>query len=475
MSPFREITLCAALVALVGCQTAPPLRTARSTATTAAPLAISEASTRPLVAAHPSDQLATTAVSFQEAVAVPEPIAESSLNPASMADELALDQFVVAVEARHPSLQAMMAAWQAAAQRYPQEVALDDPMFMAMTAPGSLNSAVTEGAYALELRQKLPWFGKRNARGATALEEAAAAGHDLDDARLKLVLVAQTAFFDYYLAYQQSKLNEQNIGLMRQFRETAQAKYRTNQVTQQDVLQSDLELAELDRRALELQRMLRVAKARINTLLLQFPDAPLPPPAKPEVPLSEDDSALLQHMALTQRPDLASLAHQIEAEQARLTLAYKQFYPDVELFGRYDTFWQPASTQGDLRGQVGVSLNLPVYRQKLHAAVCEALFRVNQRRAEYDQRVADIRYEVHAAYEQVDESRKVVELYNSKLLPVAEQNVAAARSNYEVNKATFLDLAQAQRQLVTTREQHQEALITLHRRLAELSNVIGGQ
>ena len=53
-------------------------------------------------------------------------------------------------------------------------------------------------------------------------------------------------------------------------------------------------------------------------------------------------------------------------------MAYKQFHPDVELFGRYDTCWQPASTQGDLRGQVGVSMNLLVYRHKLHAAVNEA-------------------------------------------------------------------------------------------------------
>jgi outer membrane protein TolC len=261
---------------------------------------------------------------------------------------------------------------------------------------------------------------------------------------------------------------------MRQYRETAQTKYRANQVTQQDVLQADLDLAELDRRGLEIQRMLRVAKARINTLLLQFPNAPLPPPAQLEVRLTDDDSELLQHIAITQRPDLASLAHQIEVEQSKLTLAYKQFHPDVELFGRYDTFWQPASTQGDLRGQVGVSMNLPVYRHKLNAAVREAEWRVSQRRAEYEQRIADIRYEVQSAYEQVEESRKTVELYSSRLLPAAEQNVAAARSNYEVNKSTFLDLAQAQRQLVLTRQQQQEAIVTLHRRLAELRNAIGG-
>lgn len=474
MSQLRRIILCACLAAALGCRTAPPVRTA-----SAPPSQSSAKVSRTVPAEQNVAKDGTNAplrpVSHQEQLPAPSPplvIVEGV--PANLDGELQLESFVAAVESRHPSLQAMVAAWQAAAQRYPQEMALDDPMFMAMTAPGTWDSPLTETAYVLELRQKFPWFGERRARGWAAQQEAAAAWHDVDDARLKLSLIAQTAFFDYYLAHRQLNLNEQNIELMRQYRETAQTKYRNNQVTQQDVLQADLDLAELDRRALELQRMVRVAKARINTLLLQFPEAPLPPPAQLEVRLTDEDPALLQHLAITQRPDLAALAHQIEVEQAKLTLAYKQYHPDVELFGRYDTFWQPASTQSELRGQVGVSMNLPVYRHKLNAAVREAEFRVGQRRAEYEQRIADIRYEVQSAYEQVEESRRVVELYSSKLVSVAEQNVAAARANYEVNKSTFLDLAQAQRQLVMAREQHQEAIVTLHRRLAELRSAIGG-
>ena len=475
MSQLRFIILCACLASGLGCRLTLSRETvgSQSSSATGDSNAVSPKQ-QPVAAAEAPSPLRP--VAHEEPLPTPgSPIVIVEGLPPALAGELQLDAFVAAVESRHPSLQAMLAAWQAAAQRYPQEIALDDPMFMAMTAPASLDSPDVEGAYTLELRQKFPWFGERQTRGRAAAEEAAAALHDLDKTRLKLALIAQTSFFDYYLAHRQVELNEQNVALMHQYRETAQSKYRANQVTQQDVLQADLDLAELERRALELRRMLRVAQARINTLLLQLPHAPLPPPADLDVQLAEDDPALLQHLALTQRPDLASLAHQIEVEQAKLTLAYKQYYPDMEVFGRYDTFWQPADTQGDLRGQVGVSVNLPVYRRKLNAAVCEAQFRLNQRRAEYEELLVEIRYEVQAAYEQVEESRQVVELYRSRLVPAAEQNVAAARSNYEVNKSTFLDLAQAQRQLVMIREQQQEAIIMLHRRLAELANAIGGQ
>jgi outer membrane protein TolC len=229
------------------------------------------------------------------------------------------------------------------------------------------------------------------------------------------------------------------------------------------------------RRELELELMQRVAQARINTLLRRWPDAPLPaPPASLDLPQRPADSNLLWQTALQQRPDLAALAWRVQSEEAALALAYKNFHPDFDVFGRYDTFWQPASTQGPLRAQVGVAMNVPVWREKLHAAVAEAQFRVTQRRAEFEQRALEIQYEVISASQQVEESRKTVELYSQRLVPTAEQNVAAASANYQVNKLSFIELAIAQRQLISLRERQIEALIEYHRRTAQLHRAAGG-
>lgn len=389
--------------------------------------------------------------------------------------ELSLARLVEEVQARNPSVQAMVAAWRSAAQRYPQAVALEDPMFMAMTAPASFGSQDVESAYVLEGSQKIPWFGKRAARGRIAQAEASAAREDVQVTRLMLSEAAQLAFYDYYLVRRQKDLNVRNVDVMRQFRETAQTKYRNNQVTQRDVLQADVELTELERRQIELERMNVVAEARINTLLRQRPQAPLPPPpTQLSMPSTSLDLEILQEVAVQQRPDAAALAARVRAEQAAVALAYKDYYPDGEFFGRYDSFWQPADTQSDLRGQVGVRLNVPIYKGRLNAAVREAMFRLNQRRAEYSQKVLDVRYEVQTAYAQLEESQKSLALYSEKLIPFAEQNVDAASVNYDVGKDSFLDLALTQRQLIDVREKREEALVDYHRRLAELNRATGG-
>ena len=119
-------------------------------------------------------------------------------------------------------------------------------------------------------------------------------------------------------------------------------------------------------------------------------------------------------------------------------------------------------------------MNLPLYRNRLSAAVREKIALVNKDRAEYEQRLLDIQFEVASAAEELEESRQTLSLYGSRLIPAAEQNVAAARSNYDFSKTTFLDLAIAQRQLIELREKREEAITIYYTRQAELTRAVGG-
>jgi outer membrane protein TolC len=395
----------------------------------------------------------------------------SSVEP----EVLDLPTYVNEVLARNRSLQAMIAAWRAAAEKYPQAVALDDPMFTLMTAPASWSSDDVTPAYVLGGSQKIPWWGKRSLRGQVARAEANAASLDVADVRLQLTQAAHLAFFDYYLVHRQLELADANLRRLGEFRDTARRQYEANLVMQQDVLQAEVELAEGERRRIELERMRRISVARLNTLVHQSPDRPVPPPPS-ELTVDQNPAPpeLLRQIALQQRPDLATLGAKIQAESATLALAYKEFYPDFEIDARYDRFWQPTSTQGDLQGQVGVNMNVPIYLEKRRAAAREAMYKLRQQRAEYEQKIDDVNQEVEAAYAQVIEMRSIIDLYEERTLPAARQNVASAQNDYIAGKGDFLRLITAQRQSLMLQEKHQEAVAGYLSRLAELERVVGG-
>lgn len=182
------------------------------------------------------------------------------------------------------------------------------------------------------------------------------------------------------------------------------------------------------------------------------------------------DQASLQELALNQRPDIAALRARVGEAQASVALACKDYYPDTEVFGRYDAMWQ----EKPLQPAVGVNMNVPIYRNRLDAAVREAQCSVSQRRSELEQRILDVQYEVAAAYERLEASRRMLELYDRQLLPAAEQNRNAARSNYDVSKTTYFELAAAQRQFISLREEREQTLAEYHARLAALNRAVGG-
>jgi outer membrane protein TolC len=391
----------------------------------------------------------------------PSDAAAASFEPLAVGGALSPDRLVEEVLAQNPSLQAMVEAWRAAAARYPQMISLEDPMFRYMKG--------TQEGWMIEASQKLPWPGKRGLRGDVADAEANAACHEVEDARLRLAEAAKMAFLDYYQADRQLAVNAATVELFNQYREIARAKYEANQATQQDVLQAEVEIARLGTRRAELRRAREVAAARINTLLHREAAHPLPPPpASIAVPDRLPDAAGLQALAVAERPDLAALAFRVEAEGAAAALACKEYYPDLELMVKHDAFMPE-----EMRTQVGVGLNVPIYRQKRHAAVSEASARASQRRAEYQDRLDQVAFEVQSAVAQLAEGREVVELYAKKILPTAEANVESARINYTANRLDFLRLIEAQRQLRELQETSIQALADYHRRLAELERIVG--
>lgn len=425
------------------------------------------------VPARPTEQQAGTTVPGGDGL---QPAASARDGPApnSRVGELTVEALVHQVLARSPSLAQMTAAWQAASARYPQVTALDDPLFTAQLAPPSFGSNNVSPGYNVQLNQKYPFPGKRCLRGQSALAEADAAGHDVDDMRLQLVESATVSFFDFYLVDRALAVNREGLDLLQKFRRDAVVRYQNGRAPQQDVSQGDVEIGRQQERQLTLVRMRRVAVARINTLMHLPPDAPLPPPParlEPAAPLP--DVQLLRARAADQRPDLHALAARLAADRAALDLARREYAPDFEVMAAYNTLMGNGPAR-DLAPQVGVSVNLPVRRERRHAAVAEAQARLAQRQAEFDRQLDQVNFQVQEAYEQVQESEQTVRLYEQTILPAARRNVSDAQSAYVNGKTPFLSLIEAQRNVVGLLDRSYEAVADSYRRRAHLERAVGG-
>jgi outer membrane protein TolC len=378
---------------------------------------------------------------------------------------------IEAVLARNPSIESARWAWRAALARHPQETSLDDPMLEYGVAPASLGSSRVDSGQRVVLSQALPFPGKLALRGEIALAEAEAAARDHDAVRLRLATLASLLFDEYYLVERKLLVNEAHRGLLADLREIAVVRYETGSASQQDPLEAELEQAELLHRDVLLRADRAVTAEQLNALLHRSPALPLPPPPaalEPLAPLTGGRDTLLAR-AFAERPELRAAEARVRARESSVDLARREFFPDVRLMGTYDSFWE----ESELQPMVGIELNLPLRRARRKAALDEAQASLEEAKSMRVGLGDQVQLSVERALERLAEAHHALEIVRDRKLPAARDRVDAARAAFESGQSDFSALIGAERSLRDAELDHEETLVELSRRSAELARATG--
>jgi outer membrane protein TolC len=380
--------------------------------------------------------------------------------------------FVRAVLHRNRSIESARQAWRAAVARVRQAGALPDPMLSAEAAPLSIASKNVRFGYSIVLSEQLPWPGKLGLDESVAAAETAAAKDDFEAARRELALTAATLFDQYFVAARSLEINAHHVVLMRSMQGAATAQYESGRGSAQDPLQAEFELTHMEHDSVILASQRDVVVAQMNELLHRDPELPLPPP--PDSlgggPAAEPgDPHTLESEAAERRPDIASARDRARAQSIRAERASREYLPDFTVSTAYNTMWDPI----EWRWTVGLSVNLPIVTGRRAGAVDEA----NAMRAQYEADAARIsdaaRTQVAVALKQLHESTHVMHLYEERLIPVARDEVDAARAAFVASQAPFGAVIDAEKNLRGVELDAQVARADCDRRRSELDRALG--
>ncbi len=389
--------------------------------------------------------------------------------PFANESSLISSRLVEAVLARNPDIPAMKAAWTAAKARITTAESFDDPMLSYSVAPQTIGVPGVDFGQKLAFSQRLPWPGKRDLRGDVARFEADAAFEGIEQARLKLTEVTQAAYADWYFVHAALRVNNVNRSLLQEFQNIAEIKYAVGRASRQDALRAEVEVTLLEHRDIVLERRRRDVLAQLNTLLQRLPDLPLPLPAELPETLSLPEVEQLRAFALEHHPALRVVTARLRASRQRERLVERDLYPDITLNAGYNTLWN----QDEKRLTVGAAINIPLHGRR-NAAKDEARAMIMYLDAEQQATISQVLGEVQRAYDRVRESAHIITLYRERLLPLAEENLQAAQSDYESGSGNFLDLISVEKNLMQTRLQLEQARTDYHRHLAALEHTVGG-
>jgi outer membrane protein TolC len=333
--------------------------------------------------------------------------------------------------------------------------------------------------YNLMLAQQFPWAGTLRLRGEAAEEDVKVALAELCAAQLDSVAAVKRAYYDLYFNEQAERILSENRKLASDFVEIAKIRVQTGG-SQQDYLRAEVVVNDIDRELVRFRQGLATARADLAQQLHVSPESDLrtlPDVPTAKVPIEIDR---LYRLAVAARPELKGRLAAIARDEKAVELARKRYYPNVTLGLSYMDMEETNATVGRRAGgfpNVGlfVGFNLPVYRQKLEAGVCEAEARAVADARLYDaERDATYR-EVKDLMTQAKAQREIIELFRASILPKSEQALRLATTDYQAGNVDYVTLITAWREVLQIQLQVAQVEAELGKALASLERSVGVQ
>ena len=408
-------------------------------------------------------------------------------NLPKLTEDSTLSDYLEYAALNNPGLEAAFNRWKAALQQVPQARALDDPTFKYAYFIKEVETRVGPQRHKFELSQMFPWFGKLGAKGNIALEAANTEKERYEAEKLKLFFEVKDAYYEYYYLSRAISTTEEHKRLIIYLENVARTNYSTGITSYGDLIKAQVELGKLEDRLLTLLDLREPIVAKLNEALNRPFSYSLPyPKAMPEERSIGSTDQMVAWLR-ENNPELKSIDFSIAQEKAAISLARKNYFPNLTLGVEYietdDALTPPADpdtgevprVKDDGKDPViaKFAINLPIWHNKYRAGEKEARLRhvaaLSERRDRENSLIADLKMEL---YNFRDAERKI-DLYRDTLVPKAKQSFNVIQKAFTTGKTDFLNVVDAERTLLEFQLSYERARANRAQRLAKLEELIG--
>jgi cobalt-zinc-cadmium efflux system outer membrane protein len=418
----------------------------------------------------------------------PDDPAAAALGPPPMPPELTgarpVDDFIRRALAENRTVQAARYNVLAMRSRIPQVTSLEDPTVSNTIYPipsvAPQYSLMGYNPYNLMIAQQFPWFGTLRLRGEAAEQDARVALAELAAAELEAVAAVKRAYFDLAFNQRAEAILAENRRLAVDFIAIARERYKTGGVGQQDVLRAEVVVDDLDRELIRFRQGTASARADLAQQLHVDPESELK--TIPDLPTSTVPAQVdrLYRLAVAARPELQGRLAAVARDQRAVELALKRYRPNVTVGLSYMDMEKtnavtPKTASGTPNLGLFVGFNLPVYRKKLAAGVCEAQARAIADVKLYDAERDATNREIKDLISQANSQKSISDLFRNSILPKSRQALEATTTEYQAGTVDYVTLVSAWREVLQIELQLAQVESELGKALASLERAVGSQ
>ncbi|MBI5177665.1 MAG: TolC family protein [Nitrospinae bacterium] len=393
---------------------------------------------------------------------------------------------------KHPAQKALALEAEAKGKMPSQEGALPNPQLTV----GVMDLPTDSLAFDKEdmtrktigITQAFPAPGKRDLRKRVAEDEAEMARQMAGEKRLDLILEARLAFYELRYLLKAREAVQSNKDILKEFIDIALTKYSVGQGVQQDVLAAQIEYSKMAEYFITLEQQLAVLAKNLNIAADLPPDTDWSQPViGPLTEIAGSEEAMLERTvedrpmfrqlraALKKAEDGAELARRELAPDYAVSFSYSQRDDGPAGVGAHGLPAEGPTYRSDLVS-LELMLDLPLYKDaKQNQMIAQSQIMADKARMDIEAEKLAMRRELAELMEMQRKNMRLLALYDTGLLPQAQQAVEAAVSAYRVNKVDFRWLVMNQTENFQYRIQREQMEYELYATRARLLRTLGDE
>ena len=328
--------------------------------------------------------------------------------------------------------------------------------------------------FGLNATQLIYDFGQTNGRWRAADRNVEVSQANERTTRVQTQVNVKSAYYTVRARKSLVKVQEENLSNLDKHVQQSQAFVQVGTRPEIDVVQSRTQLANGRVQLITAQNDYEISKAALNQQMGVVADTNFEVGEEDLGPLQDEDLPVdvAIKKALAQRPELASLAKQKEAQEITIRASKGAYGPSLQATAGLTG----AGTELDSlvpNWTVGAALNWPILSGwQTHGVVHEAEATLTNLAAQVDQQQLQVSYEVQQAWLQVKANREAIDAAREALTNAREQ-LRLAEGRYQAGTGNIIELNDAQVAATTAAAQVIQADYNLATARAQLLAAMG--
>lgn len=374
---------------------------------------------------------------------------------------------------KNPEIQASIARADAEDSMILSASWLDRPKIGFMREQNLNNMQLTMGPMSFwsisqEIKFPAKYFASRSAQSSKA--DAALA--QAQDKRLEIRQKVLTAYYNWYGSLRTQSLLFAQKETLREIARAAESRRATGAAPQQDEMKAHVEQTKIENEILLQSQEIADSEAMLRALLNFNPDQSLSLPKEelkaPKLLERLSKESLAQKIISSSRSVKAGEA-MFEAAKSERTLSWFGITPDFMVSYRRAYENAPANAYA-----ISIEASIPLwFFAKEIPEVQSARAKAIEAERDYEKIKRDTEADVHSLKVKVESYSKLLEIYETSLIPQSISTLNSSRAAYSAGRSTFIELLDSERSLYSSRIAYYQTLTKFVESLTRLEKALG--